>query len=120
MAKFDRQDLVGKLQEQMGFLQRSADLFDSGVTEEALRLAVTLRVLLHDTSASLSLLTQLDVKQDLDFVTTGMAMPQGGALWGRHLRRCVSAGLVDRVTSRSDMRRSVWPSNRSPSGGMCQ
>ncbi len=50
------------LQEQLGFLERSAEAFDAGYEAEAKRLAVTIRVLVHDTGASRSLLSQLDRK----------------------------------------------------------
>lgn len=48
-----------KLQEQLGFLERSAAHFDSGHEEEALRLATTMRVLFHDTAHSTSVLTRV-------------------------------------------------------------
>lgn len=55
-------ELNAHLQEQIGFLERSADAFDAGYTNEAKRLAVTIRVLVHDTRRSHSLLSQLDQK----------------------------------------------------------
>ena len=48
------------LEDHLGFLRSSAEAFDSGQTGEAKRLAVSLRVLFHDTSQSHSLLSQLD------------------------------------------------------------
>lgn len=63
-------DLVEKLREQMGFLDRSAALFDEGHEEEALRLAAIIRVLLHDTRTSHSLLGQLGVKETLSYLDT--------------------------------------------------
>src|SRR5208283_1964913 len=44
------------------FLRSSAAAFDSGQTDEAIRMAVSMRVLLHDTKASTSLLTHLKAK----------------------------------------------------------
>jgi hypothetical protein len=52
-------DLQAHLDEQLGFLERSAAAFDQGYEDEAKRLAVTLRVLLHETTQSHSLLVQL-------------------------------------------------------------
>jgi hypothetical protein len=52
-------DLQAHLDEQLGYLERSAALFDQGYEDEAKRLAVPLRVLLHDTTQSHSLLGQL-------------------------------------------------------------
>jgi hypothetical protein len=56
------EDLKRHLQEQLGFLQRSADAYDQGYTDEAKRLAVTIRVLVQDSKASKSLLEQLGEK----------------------------------------------------------
>lgn len=69
MAKVpqSQDDLKRHLEEQLAFLERSAEAFDDGFTDEAKRLAVTLRLLLHDTKHSKSLLGQLGLK-DSDFV----------------------------------------------------
>jgi hypothetical protein len=58
------------LYEQMAFLRRSASHYDDGEFSEAKRLATTLRILLHDSSKSQSLLTQLGLKKKLRFVDT--------------------------------------------------
>jgi hypothetical protein len=55
-------ELEKHLDEQLGFLESSAASFDTGYEGEAKRLAVTLRVLLHDTKKSHSLLGQLGRK----------------------------------------------------------
>src|SRR5215203_4924840 len=72
MAKRTRtkQELEALLDEQIGFLERSAAAFDDGKDGEAKRLAVTLRVLLHDAKNSHSLLGQLGRKQN--FVDTAL------------------------------------------------
>lgn len=57
------------LNEQLNFLRMSAESFDKGFLHEAKRLATTLRVLLHDTSQSHSLLGQLSLKT-MGFVDT--------------------------------------------------
>jgi hypothetical protein len=44
---------------QLNFLHRSAEAFDTGETDEAIRLAVTIRVLLHDSRSSTSILKRL-------------------------------------------------------------
>jgi len=46
----------------IGFLERSAQLYDSGHEDEALRLATSLRVMFHDTKNSTSLLKHLRLK----------------------------------------------------------
>jgi hypothetical protein len=56
------EDLKKHLKEQFDFLQLSAKSYDLGYTSEAKRIATTLRVLLHDTKSSKSLLTLLGKK----------------------------------------------------------
>ena len=56
------EELNNHFKEQMLFLETSAKSFDSGNKSEAKRLAVTLRLLLHDTGKSKSLCTQLGLK----------------------------------------------------------
>jgi len=62
-------ELEAHLQEQLSFLESSAASFDSGFEGEAKRLAVTLRVLLHETKYSKSLLGQLG-KLDQNYINT--------------------------------------------------
>lgn len=61
-------DLAKALDIQVGYLQRSARDFDDGELDEAHRLAVTVRVLCHDTRQSTSLLTQLGWKDSMGFM----------------------------------------------------
>lgn len=56
-------DLENHLIEQLDFLRSSSDAYDAGQTSEAKRLAATLRLLLHDTKVSHSLLKQLSKKE---------------------------------------------------------
>lgn len=63
-------DLAEKLRQQLRFLRRSAAAFDGGEEDEALRLAAIIRVLLHDTGASHSLLGQLGVKESFTYLDT--------------------------------------------------
>ncbi|WP_243439235.1 YecA family protein [Fundidesulfovibrio soli] len=55
-------DLEKKLHQQLEYIQRSAELFDAGHEDEAIRLAVPIRVLVHQTKHSHSLLDQLGMK----------------------------------------------------------
>ena len=55
-----RSDLLELLEEQKGFLERSNASFDEGYLDEAKRIAVTIRVLYHDTQMSHSLIKQLN------------------------------------------------------------
>ncbi|OXD04570.1 hypothetical protein CA165_23355 [Vibrio parahaemolyticus] len=63
-------NLNEQLETQVSFLRRSAKTFDDGYKDEALRLAVTLRVLFHDTKQSVSLLRHLKKKGSLSLIST--------------------------------------------------
>jgi hypothetical protein len=62
-------DIAAHLEDQLQFIERSCATFDAGQHNEAKRLAVPIRVLVHDTQNSKSLLSQLNGKQ-LKFVST--------------------------------------------------
>jgi hypothetical protein len=68
-------ELRRHLEEHIGFLKTSAELYDKGNLAEAKRLAVSLRVLLHDTPASKSLLGQLGMKGE-PFCDTASGRPR--------------------------------------------
>jgi hypothetical protein len=68
----DRARLLELLDENLEFLNLSATSYDEGYEAEAKRLAVTIRVLLHDTDLSHSLLNQLRVKEKLLFTDTAL------------------------------------------------
>jgi hypothetical protein len=63
-------DLVEQLNDQVSFLRGSAKVFDRGDQREAKRIAVALRVLVHDTPKSHALLTQLGVQASIDYLDT--------------------------------------------------
>lgn len=69
-VKITQAQLAKHLSEQIGFLQSSAKSYDLGNEAEAKRMAVTLRVLLHDTKVSSSLLGQMHLKKRMQFVST--------------------------------------------------
>lgn len=69
-VKITQAQLAKHLSEQIGFLQSSAKAYDLGNEAEAKRMAVTLRVLLHDTKVSSSLLGQMHLKKRMQFVST--------------------------------------------------
>jgi hypothetical protein len=70
MRDKERAVLLENLAESTQFLISSASSFDRGYEAEAKRLAVTLRVLLHDTPQSHSLLGLLGVKDQIRFTNT--------------------------------------------------
>ena len=63
------EELRSHLKEQIQFLLRSAQSYDEGFLSEAKRLAAVIRVLLHDTQSSTSLLTLLKKKGMLFYDT---------------------------------------------------
>ncbi len=63
-------DLVEHLRRQLTFINASCHSYDQGFPEEALRIAVALRVLFHDTKKSTSLLTHLSQKQSVRLIST--------------------------------------------------
>ncbi len=88
MAKRQRtpQELEELFKEQIQFLEASALAFDQGFEGEAKRLAVTVRVLLHDTDRSHALLGQTDKKPTLVWDTAlpneiGNQTPYGGLVF---------------------------------------
>lgn len=62
-------ELISLLEEQLDFLRLSCASFDNGFTGEIKRLAVSVRVLVHDTNSSTSLLT-LANRKSIDFIDT--------------------------------------------------
>lgn len=67
-----RAELLTHLREQVEFLRTSATLFDEGRQSEAKRLATAIRILVHDTDNSKSLLGLLGVKTTLSFLDTSL------------------------------------------------
>ena len=65
------EDLMAHLTEQVHFLRASAASYDQGFKGEAKRLAVAVRVLVHDTAHSRSLLHQIG-KKAIPFVDTAL------------------------------------------------
>lgn len=74
-----QKDLDANLIEQIAFLESSASAFDQGFSGEIKRLAVTVRVLVHDTPKSTSLLTLLGEK-GIKFVDTSAAVDEQNQL----------------------------------------
>jgi hypothetical protein len=66
----NRAELQQHMAEQVAFIRRSAQAFDEGDESEAKRLATSIRLLVHDTHSSKSLLGQLDLKERIRFEDT--------------------------------------------------
>ncbi|CAG0983394.1 hypothetical protein ANRL3_02281 [Anaerolineae bacterium] len=76
-----KDELCDHLSEQIEFLRLSADAYDRGFTGESKRLAVTIRVLLHDSRSSHALLGQLG-RLNAEFIST--AIPHDPSNIGTH------------------------------------
>ncbi|MEC6440992.1 hypothetical protein [Acinetobacter baumannii] len=72
-----REELKKHLREQLVFLKSSNKSFDEGIHAEAKRLATTIRVLVHDTIKSESLLKQLGIKNSIKFINTAKEVIPG-------------------------------------------
>lgn len=68
--------LADHLKRQLEYLRRSCELYDAGHSDEAIRIAVCIRVLIHDTGKSKSILRQMDVKEQLKFASSFDLLPE--------------------------------------------
>ncbi len=69
-------EILDHLKNQIAFMKQSASSYDNGFEDEAKRLAVVIRVLVHDTSQSTSLLTLLSKKNIKLYDSTAPYHPQ--------------------------------------------
>lgn len=65
-----QQDLMTQYLEQLSFLKKSSGGYDSGDFIEAKRIALILRILLHDGKTNKSLFSLLSVRSDVCFLST--------------------------------------------------
>ncbi|HEX7802309.1 MAG TPA: hypothetical protein VF471_06085 [Pseudoxanthomonas sp.] len=79
--KLTDEELETQLVRQLRFLSTSMDGFDKGDEDEAIRIAVAVRVLAHDTGKSVSLLTHLDKKKG-GFLDTSLPRQEGTSYYG--------------------------------------
>ena len=107
-------ELERQLADQIDFLRASAEAFDRGLDGEAKRLAVSIRILCHDTKASLSLLGQLH-RLDKKFVSTALpydarsAMTHNGlAMMAMKGRETKYIAMLDTVPMRRPMGFAEW------------
>src|SRR6266567_254947 len=76
------QDFQRHLSRQLGFLERSCTAFDAGFSDEAIRIALVLRVMFYDTDRQISLLSRLQARSIklLDTAVPPMPITQG-TMW---------------------------------------
>ena len=89
----DIQEQKKHLIRQLDFIKRSCDSYDSGFHDEAIRIAQTIRVLLHDTKASTSLLALMQ-KKNIKLLTTCKDDPLPDSLV---MMDCVSVMTIDGI-----------------------
>lgn len=63
------------LKRQLGFIQKSCEAYDAGDDAEALRIAIALRVLIHQTTNSDSLLNQMGIRNTIKLLSTIKSIP---------------------------------------------
>ena len=69
-------DFNAHLEKQLGFLDRSCQSYDAGFSDEAIRIATVIRVIIHQTCASTSLLKHLNATTINLLSTTFEPSPQ--------------------------------------------
>ncbi len=77
MATPEEQRFKERLADQLRFLKTSCERYDEGDEREAVRIALTLRVLFHDTETSTSLLTHLKAKDKVTLYSASRPPPPG-------------------------------------------
>lgn len=68
--------LTDHLRRQLEYIRRSCELYDIGHLDEAIRMAVCIRVLIHDTKKSKSVLHQMRVKEKIKLVSSFNSLPK--------------------------------------------
>lgn len=79
MPEVTNQELQEHLMDHLAFIESSAISFDNGFENEIKRLAVSIRVLVHDTSQSTSLMALLEQK-NIKYVDTSMPYPENSKI----------------------------------------
>jgi len=105
------EELREHLREQVGFILASVEAFHAGKQAEAKRMATALRVLVHDTDRSHSLLSQLGLKHRILYYDTGTTVTDPGIASAFSL-----AGMTLAITK--DGPKSFWSANLDPDDEM--
>ena len=74
---------IDSLKTHLKFISRSCELYDEGDTDEALRIAVSLRVIFHNTSKSISLLNHLNKTDSVNLISTFVTQQSLGDTHGQ-------------------------------------
>lgn len=92
-----------KLHQQIGLLEDAVTLFDAGREDQALNMAVRVRVLVHDTNKSTSCLTHYNIK-DIDFYDTSNDIDLNNKLGclGLSIHAISNDGVINEIPSLDD------------------
>ncbi|PWS56399.1 hypothetical protein CWB77_06925 [Pseudoalteromonas sp. S1610] len=90
--------LIHHFKKQYEFIENSSALFDLGKTNEAVRIATCLRVLIHDTKNSTSLFTLMEKKEVSKIRSTASSSIDGVKSFGFSLTGIMTTGNKNRVT----------------------
>ena len=86
--------LKEKVVEQLRFIHKSSNYYDSGDHSEAIRIAAAIRILIHDTKNSKSLLKQLE-KKDIPFFDSSIGENEQAFFEISNLDKVVMGGKED-------------------------
>lgn len=78
--RFNRQELLEHWNDQLSFLQLSANQFDEGKENEAKRIATSLRIMFHETSTSHSLIKQIGLTNNFLLWSSGVLYTPSNSL----------------------------------------
>ncbi len=85
-------DFCSHLARQLSFLQHSCQSYDNGDVDEAIRMATVIRVLIHDTNSSTSLLKHLNATKINLLSTTSDIPPNTDFAFGLGMLKCCPDG----------------------------
>lgn len=97
-------DYKKQLERQLGFIRRSCSLYDQGFEDEAIRISTTIRVLMHDTPKSTSLLKHLD-KKDINIFSQSSSIILGGEVFFLNMGLIKSGRFVANLSEGALQRR---------------
>ena len=91
-------DFMKQLDKQVRYIETSAKAYDAGDTDEAIRIATSLRVILHQTKSSTALLSHL--KATFTRIMTTVPKPPYPQGWFSPLAYVARARISSRATSK--------------------
>lgn len=100
------------LRRQLGFIERSCRDYDAGCREEALRIALPLRVLFHKTAHSSSLIDELNLRNSIQLLSTFREPYQGAGVMAIYVGAILShdgvAAALDDATDENFVSVTEW------------